>query len=108
MMNDDMDEQEKCEVDCAVETLMKAEEIKQDPQLMSKVLERTKQKQAALKSIAGLRKKAAEVLAQDPEASSESKYGDDPELRTEEDKAAFQQKKVVDDNLKKMGFKQKK
>lgn len=102
------EEDEKHEVDCAVETLIRAEEIKKDPELMSKVLERTKEKQKVLKSIAGLRKRAAEVLSKSEEKEEESEYGDDPELRTEEDKAMFQEKKVIDANLKQMGFKTKK
>jgi hypothetical protein len=102
------EKEEEHEVDCAVETLIRAEEIKKDPELMAKVLERTKEKQQVLKSIAGLRKKAAEVLSKDPEKEEKSDYGDDPELRTEEDKAMFQEKKVIDANLEKMGFKQSK
>lgn len=93
------------EIDCAVETLARAEEIKNDPELMAEVLKRAKEKQAVFKSISGLRKYASKVLSKDESGSSD--YGDDPELRTEEDKAALQESNRVDGKLKEMGMDQK-
>jgi hypothetical protein len=99
------EKEEEHEVDCAVETLIRAEEIKKDPELMAKVLERTKEKQQVLKSIAGLRKKAAEVLSKPSKGETDPEFGDDPELRTEEDKAMFQEKRRIDGKIKEMGLK---
>ncbi len=94
-----MDDKEY-DIDCAVDTLIKAEEIKKDPELMAKVLAKVKSKGEAIKSIAGLRKKAEEM--------SEKDYGVKPELMTEEDKAAIQEEERVDGKLKEMGMLKKK
>jgi len=103
-----MDKQEEYEVDCAIDTLSEAEEIKKNPELMAKVLVRSKEKVSVLNSFAGLRKRAAEVLAKDPEEETETEdYEDDPKLRTDDDKAAIQENRVVDEKLKEMGFKKK-
>jgi hypothetical protein len=112
---EDMSPEEKAkhEVDCAVETLLKADEIRADPKLMAKVAERAKEKQSALKSITSLRKRAGEVREANAKAGVETgsaakQYGLDPDLVTEEDKSAIQEDQRVDASLKKMGFKPKK
>ena len=106
----DEEEQAEHEVDCAIETLMEAEEIKADPELMAKVLERTKEKKALLNSVSKLRAKASKVLAGHSESdakseSDDSEYESDPDLRTDDDKAALQEARKVDGKLKEMGFK---
>lgn len=58
-------EYEEHEIECAVNDLLRAEEIRQDPALMKKVLERAEKKRKAITSITGLRKKAAEVSKRD-------------------------------------------
>ena len=103
----DEEEQQEHEVDCDVETLIEAEEIKKDGARMAKVLERTKEKQEVLKSIAGLRKRASAVLDAKAEESKKPKSLKDdldPELMTEEDKAAIQEDDRVNKNLKEMGL----
>jgi hypothetical protein len=52
------------EVDSAVETLMKAEEIKGNAELMTKVNEKLGKKESAIKSLAHLRKVAAKKLGE--------------------------------------------
>jgi len=101
--------EEKDEVQCAIETLLKAEEIKKDAALMEKVKAKTKENSDTIMSIAGLRKRAKAVRESAAKESSEArKSSPDPELRTEEDKAAIQEDEAVDGKLKEMGLKPKK
>lgn len=65
MDDEEEKEYEEHEIDCAVNDLLRAEEIRQDPALMKKVLERAEKKKQAITSIMGLRKKAAEVSKRD-------------------------------------------
>lgn len=91
---------EEYEVDCAVDTLAKAEEIKKDPELMAKVVERAKEKHGALKSIAELRVKASQVRAKKDDDDDV-----DPELLTDDDKAAMQDIKRVEKSIDAVGIK---
>jgi hypothetical protein len=100
-----MDDEEKAEheVDCAIETLSEAEEIKQDARLMKKIQERVREKKVLLNSVSKLKAKAAKVRADGPE--KESDESEVNELSTEEDKAALQEKAEVEKGLDKLGFK---
>jgi hypothetical protein len=84
---------DKWAVENALETLMRAKEIESDAKMMTLVKEKASEKKAALTSIDGLRKKAQEVRSKP-----------DADLMTEEDKAALQNKKEVDEKLEEMGF----
>lgn len=61
------DEKEYCEweIEDAYRTLKKAEEIKQDPELMSLVAEYYKKDQKAIKSLAGLKNLASKKAAEE-------------------------------------------
>jgi len=89
---------EDWEVESASATLIRAEEIKQDKELMKLVNEHVEKKQKAISSIADLKKVAKSKLRE---------KAPEPDLITEEDKAALQEKKRIDKNLRDMGFKPK-
>lgn len=62
---------EKYEIEDAVRTLIRAEEIKQDPKLMAACTSHLEKQKKAINSISGLRKKAAELDKQDMESPEE-------------------------------------
>lgn len=75
----DQKEMNDMEVDCAVDALMRAEEIKQDPELMKKVLERVSVKKKAISSIEQLRKVAMDKInGEDSEDESEDSSEEAP------------------------------
>lgn len=64
---DDTEECDEYEVDEAVRTLIKAEEIKQDKKLMAACVAQLDKKKKAINSIDGLRAKAKELDKADAE-----------------------------------------
>jgi len=86
---------EEWEVCQAVDTLMRAEEIKQDAKLMSLVKEKMDVKKKAIDSLSKLRTVAAKKI----------KEYDDESLMTEEDKATIQDENKFKKNIKEMGLK---
>jgi hypothetical protein len=89
-------------VKSAAETLVRAEEIKKDEKLMALVKGELEKSAKAIKSIKELRNVAAKMRAEEPEMEDEDEEEEeDVELRTEEDKAALQEKRKIDKNLEK-------
>lgn len=100
---------EECDLECDLNTLMKAKEIQSDPNRLKKVQKFAKDKSNKIQSIAGLKKEYDKVVKE--ESSDEMQEEDDQEeddqksvkieieinsksdLMTEEDKAALQDEK---------------
>lgn len=101
---DMMEDDKYCEwkVKEAAQTLVKAEEIKKDKEMLALVKAELEKSSQAIKSIKELRGVASKKMAErEEEESDEDEIEEDKELRTEEDKAALQEKKKVDKNLEK-------
>ena len=101
---DNMEDDKYCEwkVKEAAETLVRAEEIKKDKEMLALVKAELEKSSQAIKSIKELRGIASKKMAErEEEESDEDEIEEDKELRTEEDKAALQEKKKVDKNLEK-------
>ena len=99
-----MEDDKYCEwkVKDAAETLVKAEEIKKDKEMLALVKAELEKSSQAIKSIKELRGIASKKMAErEEEESDEDEIEEDKELRTEEDKAALQEKAKVDKNLEK-------
>lgn len=56
---------EQYEIDSAMESILRAEEIKQDPELFKLAMEKLKKKKAAITSIEGLKEKANKMDRKD-------------------------------------------
>lgn len=100
----EMEDDKYCEwkVKEAAQTLVKAEEIKKDKEMLALVKAELEKSSQAIKSIKELRGIASKKMAErEEEESDEDEMEDDKELRTEEDKAALQEKAKVDKNLEK-------
>jgi hypothetical protein len=100
----EMEEDKYCEwkVKEAAQTLVKAEEIKKDKEMLALVKAELEKSSQAIKSIKELRGIASKKMAErEEEESDEDDIEEDKELRTEEDKAALQEKAKVDKNLEK-------
>lgn len=89
------DEYPEYEVCAAVDTLLKAEEIKQNPELMALVKEKMDKKKSAINSLSKLKTIAAKKIKEMDEAS----------LMTEEDKATIQEENKFKKNITEMGLK---
>jgi polyribonucleotide nucleotidyltransferase len=102
---DNMEDDKYCEwkVKEAAETLVRAEEIKKDKEMLALVKAELEKSSQAIKSIKELRGIASKKMAEreEEEESDEDGIEEDKELRTEEDKAALQVKAKVDKNLEK-------
>lgn len=61
MKSEDDHKYDKWSVQSAVDALVRAKEIEQDPKMMELVLKEAKKKATAINSVADLRKKKAEV-----------------------------------------------
>lgn len=100
----EMEDDKYCEwkVKDAAQTLIRAEEIKKDKEMLALVKAELEKSSMAIKSIKELRGIASKKMAErEEEESDEDEMEDDKELRTEEDKAALQEKAKVDKNLEK-------
>lgn len=101
------------EVECALDTLLRAKEVEADKELMKKVQKLAKEKSSKILSIADLKNKYKEVVAKENEDENEEEKSDQEDdqkssvkieieigqkdsLLTEEDKAALQIKKELD------------
>jgi hypothetical protein len=92
------------EIEQAADTLLKAEEIRNDPELMAAVKEELTERRDCINSIADL-KKVRNKKYKESQPKKEDRDGITEDLYTEEDKAALQDKKKLDKNIKDMGFK---
>ena len=101
----DMEDDKYCEwkVKDAAQTLIRAEEIKKDKEMLALVKAELEKSSMAIKSIKELRGIASKKMAEreEEESEDEDEMEEDKELRTEEDKAALQEKAKVDKNLEK-------
>jgi hypothetical protein len=94
------------EIECALDTLVKAKEIEADKELMKKVQDLAKSKANKILSIADLKKKYQEVAKEEEEYEDEEEESKEKEIKiviqqkdslmTEEDKVVLQDKKELE------------